>query len=753
MVAGYSPKKSFHRVFFLSLAAGILALAIIGKLFYLQVIKHNYYLAKAQEGHLGYTEIEPRRGDILIKDFHSDEVFRLATSTSFDLLFADPTLVEDPQMLTDILAPLLFNLDEEREKERKRLRLQRYEISENPSEVELASLQPKPEADLLNEYKLNILQKISQKTRQEITLVENPDEKTKNAIEKYTLPGIGIDGLALRAWPPQIRDPDYTARILAPIVDIPYERLSELLKGKNRYVVLHPKLPSEVSAKIKQMMEEEDKNAKKIFSGVGFQEKNYRFYPESELLAQVLGFANEQGGLYGIESRFNQQLAGQKGIFRSQLDASGRQVTVGNDLIITAPVDGDNITLTVDRSIQLEIERRLAKMVKDVNADSGLVIVMEPKTGRIISIAHYPTFDPNEYGKALETEDIVLTPDQLENQLVTKQDANGDEVNFLYLDFDSQYRIQLFKRTLENGRVIFEKFKNVLGSAVYLNRAVAEVFEPGSTFKVIAMAIAIDAGVVTPSTTYNDTGPIKVDEFEIHNATDVYFGITDMKTVIAKSLNTGMAFVTRKMGRDLFYRYMKRFGFGEKTDIEFDGELEGTVQDGSKWAESELVTYGFGQGIAVTPIQMVAAVSAIANKGVLMQPYIVDRMESEDGKTTITDPRSVRQVISEKAANTLSAMMVNAVENGVARRAQVKGYYIAGKTGTAQTYKHGKPLTGPGTTIASFVGFAPIDNPKFAVLVKIDRPRTTIWADGSAAPLFADIGEFLMKYYSIKPDK
>ncbi len=210
-----------------------------------------------------------------------------------------------------------------------------------------------------------------------------------------------------------------------------------------------------------------------------------------------------------------------------------------------------------------------------------------------------------------------------------------------------------------------------------------------------------------------------------------------------------MAFVSRKMGRDLFYRYLKRFGFLERTDIEFDGEITGTIKEGSRWAESELVTYAFGQGIAVTPIQMIAAVSALANKGVLMQPTVVEKIGAEN----VFEAQVVRKVLSEKTADTITAMMVNATENGVARRAQVKGHYIAGKTGTAQTYKHGKPLTGPGTTITSFVGFAPIDKPKFAALVKIDRPRSTIWADATAAPLFAEIGEFLFKYYNIPPDK
>jgi cell division protein FtsI/penicillin-binding protein 2 len=317
----------------------------------------------------------------------------------------------------------------------------------------------------------------------------------------------------------------------------------------------------------------------------------------------------------------------------------------------------------------------------------------------------------------------------------------GEETHYLYLDRDSNYRIQVFKDLLENGKTVISKFKNIIGSATYRNRAVSDIFEPGSVFKAIAMAIALDDGDVTPTTTYNDHGPIKVDEFEIHNATDTYYGITTMRGVLERSLNTGMAFVARKMGRELFGRYLKKFGFGERTYIEFEDEADAKFKDSSRWAESELVTYAFGQGIAVTPIQFITAISALANKGILMKPHIVE-----------AEPEQVRRVISEKTAATISAMMVSVVESSATQRAAVPGYKVAGKTGTAQTYKHGKPLTGPGTTIASFIGFGPFQDPRFAILVKIDRPRSSIWSDATATPLFAEIAGFLFKYYNVPPE-
>lgn len=746
-----SPKRfKLNRVFFLLFVAGIFGVVLVGKLFQLQVLSHSYYAAEAEEGHLGYSEVSARRGEILIRDYHSNEVFRLATNTSFPLLFADPTLVKDASYLADKLAALIFDKRIAEAKEAERIRQLKQRLPDKPSTEELARLTPKTEQELRQDFRTELFEKMSQKTRQEIILYKEPPEEILKFFGSERVSGITASKETLMAYPAQIGDPDYAARIISPIIDIPYERLRELLIGRNRYVVLRQKVPPEVEQEVRKLMEEDKKSKRDQFTGIQFQEKNYRYYPEGQLAAQITGFMNEKGGVYGIEQSMNTALRGKKGVFKTRLDATGQQVIVGNDLIIQPAIDGSNVTLTLDRSIQMEVERRLAKTVQDVKADSGLVIIMEPKTGRIISLAHYPTFDPNESGKALDTEDLSLSEEEKAN--IVSVGEIGNETHYLYLDRDSNYRIQVFKEILENGKNVFSKFKNILGSGTFRNRAVADIFEPGSVFKTIAMAIALDDGDVTPQTTFNDTGPIKVDEYEIHNALDTYNGITTMRETLERSLNTGMAFVARKIGRELFARYLKKFGFGEKTEIEFEGEEEGKFEESAEWAESELITRAFGQGIAVTPVQLITAISVLANKGILMQPHIVHSIEDSDGKAVEVEPESVRRVISEKAAATITAMMVSAVENGVAWRAGIKGYHIAGKTGTAQTYKHGKPLTGPGTTIASFVGFAPYKDPKFAVLIKIDRPRTSIWADTSAAPLFAEIAQFLFKYYNTPPD-
>lgn len=748
--------RALNRVFFLFFVTIFFSLAIGGKLVQLQIFKKGYYEAKAEEGHLGYSEVSARRGEILLRDHHSNELFRLATNTSVPLFYADPTLIKDPNYLTEKIAPLIYDKDSAIAREKQRIReLKRtlpadFGVAENVDPTKLADLTVKQDELLYQEFKMDLLTKLSQKTRQTILLYKEPPQELLSFFEKERISGIVAKPESIIAYPPQISDPDYAARKLTVVLDIPYERLRELLVGRNRYVVLLNKVPPEAEKEIRKLTAEDKKSGQGLMTGIGFQEKNYRFYPEGQLAAQVIGFSSEKGGTYGIEQSFDATLRGKKGIFKTKLDATGQQVIVGNDLIIEPAIDGDSVVLTLDRSIQMTVEKLLAKQVQDSRADSGLVIIMEPKTGRIISMAHYPTFDPNNYGKALETEDISLREDEIKT--LTASGPPGNESYFLTLDPDTNSHMQVFKTLMEGGRTIISKFKNTVGPLVYRNRAVSDIWEPGSIFKVIVMAIALDDGDVTPNTTFNDTGPIKVDEFEIHNATDQYHGITTMRATLERSLNTGMAFVARRVGRELMYRYLQKFGYTDKTGVEFEDEGSGKIEDGSHWAESELITHAFGQGLAVTPIQMIAALGALTNKGILMKPHIVEQTIRQDGKITEIEPEEVRRVVSEKTAATITAMMVSVVENGGAARAKIKGFHVGGKTGTAQTYKHGKPLTGPGTTMASFVGFAPIEDPKFVMLVQIDRPRTTIWADGTAAPLFHDIAEFLFKYYNIPPD-
>lgn len=750
---GRSASKIPNRCLAMTAIAIVLTAVIAGKLFMLQIVNHSYYEAKASEDRQGVTELEPRRGEILIKDYHSEEVFRLATNTTLDTLFVDPVLIADPKLITDTLVPLVFDLEEEKKFDGKRIKDELKKAPLDISEEDLEKIMtPRTDEELKENHYRRLLDAISQKTRERIVIDSEPSPAASEEIPKLDLSGIALEENNIVAYPKLISNTKRTAGKIAALVNIPIKRLEEILEGKNRYVIIKRKIDTEISAKIKKLKDAKTKEEREKYRGIGLEEHTYRFYPEGKLAAQVVGFVDSAGkGQYGIEGYFDQQLRGQKGLFRTQIDASGQQVTIGKNIILKPAKDGDTIMLTLDRSIQMAVERKLERHMIENRADTGQVIIMEPKTGNIIAMAQYPTFDPNDYPGALELEEIKIT--DAEKERLTEVDRDDSKETYLYINVDTHDRIRLFPEEQENGKIVYYKYKNRIGSAAYKNMSITDPFEPGSVFKTVVMAAAIDDGDVTPYTTHYESGPIQVDEFEIHNAMDRYRGTLTMSEVIQYSSNIGMSFVAKKIGRNLMYNYMKKFGFGERTHIEFDGEHAGQIEDFTRWADSELITHAFGQGILVTGVQMINAYAAIANKGVLMEPHVVEKINRGDGTTEKIEPRAVGQAVTPESANIMSAILAAAVEFGVAQRAGVPGYVIAGKTGTAQTYKHGKPLSGAGTTIASILGFAPIEDPKFVMLVKMDKPRKSEWADATVAPLFSEIAEYLLQYYNIQPDK
>ncbi|HBB03134.1 MAG: stage V sporulation protein D, stage V sporulation protein D (sporulation-specific penicillin-binding protein) [Candidatus Peregrinibacteria bacterium GW2011_GWF2_38_29] len=742
------PKHNFDRNKFIMALSIFVAFTLIVRLFYLQVLEGNYYQTLAAKEHSGYTELPARRGEIMLQDYHSKETFKVATNMTLDTIYADPTLIKNPDIVAKTLSDLLFDKDIARQSETKRIEEESKKLDPNITfEEKQKLLTPKTDDELKQNYYNETLEKISTKTRQKIIITQSLDNKTTEAISLESLPGIEINNNVLIAYPTQISDIAHVAEILAKHLATSEDDLLQILKGKNRYVILKKKIGPEISMKIKEL-KKNDKN--KDYNGVGLQPEYYRYYPENTLASSVTGFLDTRNlGEYGIEEKFDTLLRGEKGVFKTQKDSMGRQITVGESVIQPA-VDGDDIVLTIDRSIQMEAEKLVRQGVKNYNADAGEIIVMEPSTGKVLAMAQFPTFDPNKYGDAFKKEPLNLNTDEIKNLIPIE----GAENSFwLYIDREKGNRIQVFKETYPNNEVIYTRFANLVGPEVYKNKSVMEGYEPGSVFKPIAMSAAIDDGEVTPNTTFVDSGPIKVDIYEIKNATNQYYGVINMVTILEKSLNTGMAFIAKKIGRTLFYSYIKKFGFGEKTDIELPSEDPGQVAHFSGWADSELITHAFGQGLTTTPLQMISSYCAIANKGIRMKPYVIDKIIKKNGQVVKTDPRPINQSITEKTAQTLTAMLTSAVENGVARNGQVQGYYLAGKTGTAQTYFKGKPLNGTGTTIATMIGFGPTDKPKFAILVKFDKPRSSEWADVTASPIFSKMSQFLLNYFNVQKDK
>ncbi len=471
-------------------------------------------------------------------------------------------------------------------------------------------------------------------------------------------------------------------------------KILELEEDSNIFARLNKK--DDVYAPVKHKVNDEKvaKIKELKLKGIYFTQETFRYYPEEDFAGQVLGFVGFSGdqltGRYGLEEYFNEELTGQAGNLLSEKDPAGRLITIGKHLLEEAH-NGSDLILTVDHTVQFVACQKLKKAVERHGADSGSLIIMEPNTGAIIGMCNFPTYNPNEYEKV-------------------------EDIN------------------------------------IFNNNAIYDAYEPGSIFKPITVAAALDANKITPESTYNDEGPLKIDRYTIRNSDDKYHGVQNMIDVLDKSLNTGAIYVVQQVGGEVFTKYVNDFGFGSLTGIELSGERAGDVSSLKKKSEIYYATASYGQGITATPLQMVTAFSAIANGGKLVKPYIVEEIVKTDGQSVKTQPQVVRQVISSRTSSLLKGMLVSVVNGVHGKRAGVPGYRVAGKTGTAQIARKDSVGYESNATIGSFVGFAPVDNPRFVMIVRIVRPRDVQFAESTAAPIFGDIAKFLLNYYQVPPD-
>lgn len=429
--------------------------------------------------------------------------------------------------------------------------------------------------------------------------------------------------------------------------------------------------------------------------GITCEPRPSRYYPEGPLFAHLLGIVNHTGyGFYGVEGHYNQLLRGSWGALRIEQDPAGGPLPVP-PMEETPSQAGTSLILTIDRNVQYIAEQELRRSLDEFGADGGTVVIMQPQTGAILASVSFPTYNPNDFVN--EDPDLLADP------------------------------------------------------------SVSKMWEPGSIFKIVTWAAGLDSGTINPNTTFYDEGALEVGGRVIRNWDRKGHGLVTMTDGLVKSLNTVAAFVSTSVGKDQFYTYLRRFGFGTLTGVDLASEGPGMVKlpGDSHWFPSELGTNSFGQGIAVTPMQMIVAVSAVANRGTMVKPHVVHQFIAQDPESgelepVVVEPMVVRRAISPETAETLTGMLVEVVEQG-ATRAQVPGYRIAGKTGTAQIpTPYGYH---PNDTIASFVGFAPADDPQFIVLVKLDKPRTSPWGSRTAAPTFSAIAERLFAYMQIPPDE
>lgn len=430
--------------------------------------------------------------------------------------------------------------------------------------------------------------------------------------------------------------------------------------------------------------------------GIGLkpEETGVRYAPSGRLASTVLGFVGtDENGLAGLEYSFDSYLRGQPGKMRIEADQFGRAIPFGDAQVIEREVPGRTLGLTIDAFVQFEAERLLRADVKQWHAASGSVVVMDVHSGELLAVANLPDFDPAAYGK--------VGPDN------------------------------------------------------WRDRAVADAYEPGSTFKLITAAAALESGRVTPASRFPARDTLEVGGRVIHNAEDGFMagsgGTESIEDIIAYSHNVGAAEIGMAVGAPALYKMIRTFGFGEDTRVEASGENPGIVPRVDEWSGSSLATISFGHGISVTPIALARAYAAIANGGILLRPRLVRALYDENGNVIYTYPAEIeRRAISETTAATLRRFLRAVVVRGTGNpAAQVPGYTTAGKTGTAQVVENGRYE--PGEYVASFVGYVPADRPRYVILVKIEKPRGAYYGSVVAAPVFAELAREVMLHADVMP--
>ncbi|CAN5876971.1 cell division protein FtsI [soil metagenome] len=480
---------------------------------------------------------------------------------------------------------------------------------------------------------------------------------------------ISMDTKTVYASPREITDPVAAALALAPVLAIDRAKLQDKLTGDSGFVYVARRQEPEIAEQVEALG----------LPGVGLVPEPKRYYPSGPLAAQVLGFVGDENkGLAGLESAYDDVLTGRPGRAVTERDPAGRTIPVGESSV-TEAVEGNNLVLTIDKQIQYQAEAALARAIKAWNAHAGTVIVMSPQTGAILAMANNPAFDPN--------------------------------------DLDSST------------------------AASRKNGAAVDVMEPGSVSKMVTAAAALESSVTTPSEVMSVDDELRIGTKTFKDSHPHPVQNMTFSQIIQSSSNVGTIKVAERLGKQSLHDYLGKFGYGRKTGLGFPGESAGILPNPDGWWQTSLGTIAIGQGVAVTPLQMAKAYATLANGGVEMEPNLVLATVDPEGKRHYAKSPPGNRVIQSETAKTLTEMLVGVTEgkDGTGSAAAIPGYRVAGKTGTAQKPKIGAP--GYSGYMASFVGFAPADNPKLVVAVVLDDPQPFL-AGETAALTFKEVMEF-----------
>ena len=730
---------------------------IIRTLFVYTIIDYKFYKKKADEQQILWVKIPITRWSIFS---WNKKAIKLATTVNLDDLAIDPTQKWSKQKLISFLTDVIY---------KESCIWKKQEKCKN-NILKFIKKQEFPENFILNKKNIKkliedkLIEKISQKYITSVIITRELEQKQIEELKKINLKGIYVFNKALYADPTQISNKDFTAEKLSKIIDFPKENLLHYFKlREKKYILLLKKLSIETSSEIQEVLKNEKEAYKKwytklentIYRFIQLDPNPHRYYPENKTAAQVLGFVDKEGiGHYWIEWYYNELLKWEASEIIIKKDIKWRVINPIDLKKWVIQRQWATIYTTIDRNIQKKVEELLKKWVKKYRANRWSVVVMNPKNWKIIAMANYPSFDPNNPGEVYELEKVNYKKyKNPANELIGKWVFVEDKIKGkeFYINWKKIFLRKATRNELWNYALKKYIYKNDFWAAVYRNWVISDLYEPGSIMKPITMAIWIDAGEITKDTFYQNNWPIHIDQFKISDIAHQCRWYHSFTWALKYSCNVWMVRIVQKIGKALLYNYLDKFWFWKPTEITLDWEVSMPIKNYKKWSKAQLYTSAYGLWINVNELQMAVAYSALVNWWYILRPQIIDKIKFDKWKELKFSKEILRRVISEKTSKDMIQVLHTSIEYWVAKTWKVKWYSLWWKTWTSQiAYKWGyESWHIPWTTNGSFAGFWPTQDPKFVVIVKLIRPRTNNYWGLTSAYIFADIAKFLLEYYKI----
>jgi len=727
-------------------------LIILSKVFSYTVFNYDYYKKLADKQQVWKVEIPVTRWNIYTKN-----PYVIATSVSLNDLAIDPMEKGDKIKLKIFIRDIIFN---------------EICVSKKPNVCKDNLLKFLKVLDLEDfEYKEEylkgkILEKVEKKISEtKITSVllsdDLSDEQAVN-IRALGMKGIYVNKTNLYVNPEEVSSKEIVADKLSKIISILKLRIEHLIRKRDkRYVPLLSKISIESSEKIEEyiyneidavnrwIIEKEDS----IYNFIILKPYPQRYYPEKNIGSQITGFVDSLWkGQYGLEWYFDEILKWNRWYIIAKTDINGRTIdpiSLKNGDILWKWA---KIYSTIDRNIQAKIEEILERRVKQYRANKGTVVVMNPKTWEIISMANYPSFDPNNFGDVYELEKVSYW--KYPNVIIDLKWYPvfiEDSKEWKEYYYNSKKILLRSATEYERGNPAIIKYKYVNGfwPEVYKNWVISDLYEPGSIMKPITVAIWIDTWEIEEYSTYEDKWELWIDQFHITNVSSKCLWIHTFWHALNYSCNVWMIRIAQRYGRVIAYEYLKKFWFEKLTNISLKWEVNSQIRELNQWSLSNLLTSSYWLWISVTPLQMAVAYSILANWWIYITPHIIDRIEYWDSKILQYETEEEYRVIKPETSELIIKMLVDSINNWVAKKWNVEGYTLAWKTWTSQIASRWWYEKWEASTYWSFAWFWPAEDPKFVIIVKLDRPRTSIYGGLTSSIIFKDISTYLLDYYKI----